>query len=77
MLQRLSTLIRVASVVAAGIVVCFAQAERGGISGAVTDTSGAAMGRVRISARNLGTGAVARVETTDDGYYKIPYLPAG
>ncbi len=77
MLQRVSALVRVATVAAVGIAVCFAQAERGGISGSVKDSSGASMGKVRVSAKNLGTGSVARVETTDDGYYKIPYLPAG
>ena len=56
---------------------CFGQAERGGISGSVVDASGASMARVKVSATNLATGAVARVETSDEGLYKIPYLPAG
>ncbi len=35
------------------------------------------MVKVRVSATNLTTAAVARVETSEDGLYKIPYLPAG
>ncbi|MBL8232046.1 MAG: carboxypeptidase regulatory-like domain-containing protein [Bryobacterales bacterium] len=56
---------------------CFGQVERGGISGSVTDATGASMVKVRVSATNEETGAVSRVDTTDDGLYKIPYLPAG
>lgn len=59
------------------VVPCIAQVERGGIAGAVADPTGAAMARVKVSATNQATGAVAEVETTVDGYYKIPYLAAG
>jgi hypothetical protein len=55
----------------------FGQVERGGISGSATDSTGAAMVRVQVTATNQATGAVSRVETTQDGLYKIPYLPAG
>ncbi len=70
-------LVRLGAMAAAVSLSCLAQAERGGISGAVTDATGAIMSKARVTATNLATGAVARVETTDDGYYKIPYLPAG
>lgn len=56
---------------------CFGQVERGGISGSVTDSSGGSIAKVKISATNEATGTVSRVETTQDGLYKIPYLPAG
>ena len=56
---------------------CFAQAEQGGIAGSVVDASGASIAKARIAATNQATGAVTRVETTAEGYYKIPYLPAG
>lgn len=77
MSQKIRMLAHVGVLAVAGAFLCFAQAERGGIAGAVTDSTGAVMARARVSATNLATGAVARVETTDDGYYKIPYLPAG
>jgi hypothetical protein len=56
---------------------CFAQVEQGAISGAVLDPSGASISKAKITATNLATGASASTETTDDGYYKVPYLPAG
>src|SRR6266568_3958672 len=57
--------------------VCFAQVEQGAISGAVLDPSGASIPKAKLTATNLATGAVATAETTDEGYYKIPYLQAG
>ncbi|MCU0247995.1 MAG: carboxypeptidase-like regulatory domain-containing protein, partial [Bryobacter sp.] len=56
---------------------CFGQVERGGISGSATDPTGASMAKVLVTATNQATGVVSRVETTQDGLYKIPYLPAG
>jgi hypothetical protein len=61
----------------AAVVLCFGQVERGGISGSVVDATGAVMVGVKVSATNQATGAVSRTETTVEGYYKIPYLPAG
>jgi hypothetical protein len=57
--------------------VCLAQVEQGAISGAVLDAAGASVPKARVTATNQATGAVATAETTDDGYYKIPYLLAG
>lgn len=56
---------------------CFGQVERGGISGTVTDATGALMGKVKVSATNEATRVVSQVETTDEGLYKIAYLPSG
>src|SRR5215831_14538157 len=57
--------------------VCLAQVEQGAISGAVLDSSGASIPKAKITATNQATGAVAVAESTDEGYYKIPYLLAG
>lgn len=57
--------------------VCFAQVEQGAITGSVTDATGASVSRAKVTATNQATGAVAKGETTDDGYYKLPYLLAG
>src|SRR5579864_4699381 len=57
--------------------VCEAQVEQGAIAGAVVDPSGAAVPKAKVTATNQATQAVALAETTDDGYYKIPYLLAG
>ena len=74
MLQRVVFL---ATLAAAVSLPCWGQAEQGGIAGSVVDPTGASMAKVKVSATNQATGAVSRVETTDDGYYKIPYLPSG
>src|SRR5262245_8405170 len=55
----------------------FTQVEQGAISGAVLDPTGASIPKARVTATNQATGAVATAETTDEGYYKIPYLLAG
>jgi len=56
---------------------CLAQVEQGGITGLVTDATGASIPKAKITATNLATGVVATAETTEDGYYKLPYLLAG
>src|SRR5438105_7017030 len=56
---------------------CFAQAEQGTITGVVVDASGASVPKAKITAVNQATGATAAAETTDEGYYRLPYLHAG
>ena len=70
-------LLNVAMLIAATGVVCLAQVEQGAISGAVIDSSGAGITKAKVAATNQATGTVATAETTDEGYYKIPYLLAG
>lgn len=57
--------------------ICLAQVEQGAITGLVVDATGASIANAKVSATNQATGTVARAETTDDGYYKLPYLAAG
>ena len=33
--------------------------------------------KAKVTATNQATGAIAVAETTEEGYYKLPYLPAG
>src|SRR5580700_1177182 len=63
--------------ISASAIVCLAQVEQGGITGAVVDSTGASVPKAKVTATNQATGTVATAETTDDGYYKIPYLSAG
>ncbi len=56
---------------------CIAQVEQGGIAGSIVDPSGASIPKVKVTATNQATGTVAATETTEEGYYKIPYLAAG
>ena len=58
-------------------VICRAQVEQGAITGAVLDATGASIPKAKVTATNEATGTVATAETTDDGYYKLPYLLAG
>src|SRR6267378_5078106 len=58
-------------------ILCLAQVEQGAITGIVVDSTGASIPSAKVTATNQATGTVARTETTVDGYYKLPYLPAG
>ena len=66
----LATLLMISSV-------CLAQVEQGAITGAVVDSTGASVPKAKVTATNQATGAIAVAETTEEGYYKLPYLPAG
>ena len=76
-MSRKMTLLIVPFLMLASGLVCLAQVEQGAITGAVTDSSGASILKAKVTATNQATGVVATAETTDDGYYKTPYLPAG
>ena len=55
----------------------FAQTFRGTILGSVTDSSGAAVPGATVTIKNLDTGLVRTVTTSDDGSYSAPELPIG
>lgn len=52
-------------------------AQTGGISGSVTDPSGAALQNVQITTRNLATNAIRIVKSSDVGSYSITNLQPG
>ena len=54
-----------------------AQTFRGTILGTVTDTSGASIPGATVTIRNLDTGLVRTVTTSEDGSYSAPELPIG
>src|SRR5260370_13888150 len=56
---------------------CFAQVERGAITGAVTDASGAVVPGAKIAIRNLATNVKYQSATTGAGDYNAVNLPAG
>src|SRR5256885_17074261 len=76
-------LVRVLSVVsAAALVVCcapslLAQGGRASITGVVSDSSGAVVPNVTITAINAGTGLTTDVTTSEIGSFTIPLLPVG
>ncbi len=55
----------------------FAQSNRASITGTVTDSSGAVMAGVDVSAQNLDSGLVNSAVSNGDGIYVIPNLPPG
>jgi len=54
----------------------FGQGGRGTINGTVQDPSGALIAGAQVSVKNLLTGAVTMVPTSD-GHYSAPFLPPG
>jgi len=55
----------------------FAQTFRGTILGSVTDSSGAAVPGATVMVKNVDTGLVRTVSTSEDGSYAAPELPIG
>ncbi len=55
----------------------FAQLNRGTISGAVTDASGAAVPGAQVNVRLTTTNSVTRSVTNDAGQYNLPNLQTG
>jgi hypothetical protein len=55
----------------------FAQTDRGTITGAVSDTTGAVIPGVSIEAKNAQTGAVYQAGSSETGNYTLAQLPAG
>src|SRR6266852_4153277 len=55
----------------------YAQTFRGTILGSVTDSSGAAVPGATVTIKNVDTGLVRTVTTSDDGSYSAPELPIG
>ena len=55
----------------------FGQADRGTITGTVTDPSGAIIAGARVSAENTETHNVLATVTTSTGNFTLPQLPVG
>src|SRR5678815_6056440 len=54
----------------------FAQSDRGGITGRVTDQAGAVVPDAKVTALNVETGETREARTNGEGNYTIPQLPA-
>lgn len=55
----------------------FAQGDRGSITGQITDSSGAVVPNVEVSATQLATNSVSKATSTSAGVYRIGYLAPG
>src|SRR5215203_5193418 len=54
----------------------FAQSDRGGITGRVTDQTGAVIADAKVTVLNLETNETREARTTGEGNYTIPQLQA-
>jgi hypothetical protein len=61
----------------ASIGTLFAQADRGTITGLVTDPTGSVITNARVVVTQTSTGLVSTATTNNDGIYTIPGLPVG
>src|SRR5690242_4735901 len=58
------------------VVPAYGQSDRGTLTGAVVDASGAAVPDAKVTATNLDTGATQEATTSKDGNYTLPELKA-
>ncbi len=58
-------------------IAAFGQTDRGTITGAVRDASGAVIAAANVTITNTATGVGNTVSTNESGEYTIPSLPAG
>ena len=65
------------TVLCCGSQLCFAQLDRGSISGVVTDPSGSAVAGARVTVTNTAMGTQNSTVTTGAGAYTVPELAAG
>ncbi len=73
--MRLRTVLVVSFLLSASLVL--AQTFRGGIDGTITDSSGAAVPGVTVTATSSDTGLTRSVQTSDTGEFNFPELPLG
>src|SRR5947209_10243859 len=72
-----SPLSRLLCLAFAGTIYLAAQTTTAELSGTVTDPTGAAVAKVKVTATNTGTGLVHDAVTDDSGGYLITQLPPG
>jgi hypothetical protein len=54
-----------------------AQTVTGGVTGTITDKTGAAISGAKVTAHNVGTGVDSTVVTNASGFYLLRFLPIG
>ena len=73
----MSKLTQLVLIAVLGISSCFAQTNRGTLTGVITDPSGAVVPGVKIVATHVETGTVSNTVASEGGSYTIPALPIG
>jgi hypothetical protein len=72
-----NTRLKAVALLWAAVTPCLGQLDRGAMTGAVTDSSGAVVPGARVTITNSGTKATYQTGTTGTGQYHMPTLPAG
>lgn len=79
--QALCRAMCVLTLAAALVVICapaaFAQEATAGITGTVTDPTGASVQNATVTARDVDRGSTFPTQTNSDGVYVFPRLPVG
>src|SRR6185312_10453827 len=57
--------------------ICFAQGDRGSVTGTITDQAGASVAGATVTVTNPATGLKQSTTSGSDGNYNVPYLPVG
>ena len=57
--------------------ICFAQGDRGSVTGTITDQAGASVAGATVTVTNPATGLKQSTTSGGDGNYNVPYLPVG
>jgi hypothetical protein len=76
-MKRLSAIAAFAVLLLSFTGILSAQSERGTISGAVTDPTGAIVPGAKVAIRNLSTNVTSSILTNETGGYVAPNLPPG
>ncbi len=65
---------RLVAILSLGAIALFAQTNRGGISGTITDQTQAVLPGATVTITNLGTNEVRKVKTSQEGTFSVPDL---
>lgn len=76
-LIRRGTSLAFAALLLTGATPSFSQGSGGGLSGTVTDSSGAVVAGAEVMVRNVDTGAIRKLTTSSKGFYVTPNLSPG
>src|SRR5579863_3670685 len=77
MLARFAWHLLIPMAIFPGAALCFAQVDLAGLNGTVTDRAGKLIPDVRVMVTMPNTGLRRQTDTSRDGTYEIPELPAG
>ena len=76
-MRTMYRLLRFAAVTLLSCLLLLAQLNRGSLTGTVTDNSGAVIPNVKLTIRNIATGAQYETVTNENGQYNEANLPIG